>query len=205
MPLERCPLAGKGGGQLLDQVDRAVLPAGAADGHRHIAAMVPRQSRQPLREEGLDVGEHAPDLGIGAHQDDLEFMAYEGILACYRRPESWFTGVVVTDGGGSPRAGRFSEFTNEQMKLVRRDEQRRAARRGGKVAHGAIQPGQLGELVLGSIKRDIGIKDMGAVLPGHGGILDRFNSLLLVSPAVFHLVKYLVGIGEGQPVRVFTG
>jgi phosphatidate cytidylyltransferase len=65
--------------------------------------------------------------------------------------------------------------------------------------------GQMGDLMLSSIKRDIGIKDMGAVLPGHGGILDRFNSLLLVSPAVFHLVHYLVGIGAGQPVRVITG
>jgi phosphatidate cytidylyltransferase len=65
--------------------------------------------------------------------------------------------------------------------------------------------GQSGDLMLSSIKRDIGIKDMGVVLPGHGGILDRFNSLLLVAPAVFHLVHYLVGLGEGQPVRVITG
>ncbi|MDO9501123.1 phosphatidate cytidylyltransferase [Falsiroseomonas sp.] len=65
--------------------------------------------------------------------------------------------------------------------------------------------GQSGDLMLSSIKRDIGIKDMGVVLPGHGGILDRFNSLLLVAPAVFHLVQYFVGFGAGQPVRVFTG
>ncbi len=65
--------------------------------------------------------------------------------------------------------------------------------------------GQSGDLMLSSIKRDIGIKDMGVVLPGHGGILDRFNSLLLVAPAVFHLIQYFVGFGVGQPVRVFTG
>ena len=65
--------------------------------------------------------------------------------------------------------------------------------------------GQFGDLMLSSIKRDIGIKDMGVVLPGHGGVLDRFNSLLLVAPVVFHLVHYLVGLGEGQPVRVLTG
>jgi len=65
--------------------------------------------------------------------------------------------------------------------------------------------GQFGDLMLSSIKRDIGIKDMGVVLPGHGGILDRFNSLLLVSPAVFHLVHYAIGIGAGQPTRLITG
>jgi phosphatidate cytidylyltransferase len=65
--------------------------------------------------------------------------------------------------------------------------------------------GQAGDLMLSSIKRDIGIKDMGMVLPGHGGILDRFNSLLLVSPAAFHFIGYFVGWGLDQPVRLITG
>ncbi len=66
-------------------------------------------------------------LGIGAHQDDLEIMAYPGIADCFGRRDRWFTGVVVTDGGGSPRAGRFARHTDAQMKEVRRLEQRRAA------------------------------------------------------------------------------
>lgn len=63
--------------------------------------------------------------------------------------------------------------------------------------------GQAGDLVLSSIKRDLGIKDMGTVIPGHGGLLDRFNSLLLVSPTVFHYVGYYVGFGLDQPARLF--
>ena len=64
---------------------------------------------------------------------------------------------------------------------------------------------QAGDLMLSSIKRDIGIKDMGTILPGHGGVLDRFNSLLLVAPAAFHFIQFFVGFGMGQPARLITG
>jgi LmbE family N-acetylglucosaminyl deacetylase len=69
-------------------------------------------------------------LCIAAHQDDIEIMAHSGISDCLDTPGKWFGGVVVTDGGGSPRTGAYSQFTDEQMKLARRDEQRRAAQLG---------------------------------------------------------------------------
>jgi len=66
-------------------------------------------------------------MGIGAHQDDLEFFAVHGILECHGRDDRWFTGVTVTDGAGSARAGVYENHTDEEMVAVRRQEQRKAA------------------------------------------------------------------------------
>jgi phosphatidate cytidylyltransferase len=54
--------------------------------------------------------------------------------------------------------------------------------------------GQLGDLVISYIKRDIGIKDMGVVISGHGGILDRVDSMIFVAPIFFHMVRWFHGL-----------
>jgi phosphatidate cytidylyltransferase len=50
--------------------------------------------------------------------------------------------------------------------------------------------GFCGGLVMSAIKRDIGIKDFGVAIEGHGGILDRIDSLCFAAPIFFHLVRY---------------
>lgn len=66
-------------------------------------------------------------MAIGAHQDDLEIMAIDGILTCFQQDDKWFTGVVVTNGRGSPRAGLYRDYSDDQMWAVRNKEQKKAA------------------------------------------------------------------------------
>lgn len=66
-------------------------------------------------------------LAIAAHQDDIEIMAAAPILECFQQPDRWFTGVVVTDGRGSPRDGLYKDYTDEDMRMVRIKEQKKAA------------------------------------------------------------------------------
>jgi len=66
-------------------------------------------------------------LGVGAHQDDLEFMAFHGIKECFHSRTLHFGGVTCTNGAGSSRTGAYCDYTDAQMQEVRREEQRQAA------------------------------------------------------------------------------
>jgi LmbE family N-acetylglucosaminyl deacetylase len=66
-------------------------------------------------------------MAIAAHQDDLEIMAFDGILACFQRYDRWFCGVVMTDGSGSPRDDLYRNYSDEDMRTIRRTEQKKAA------------------------------------------------------------------------------
>ena len=87
----------------------------------HADVFVPDGSPAPVALE------RTTHLAVGAHQDDLEFMAAHGVVECFQNPSRWFTGVVVTDGGGSARDFEYKDYTNEQMMAVRQLEQRKAA------------------------------------------------------------------------------
>jgi phosphatidate cytidylyltransferase len=60
---------------------------------------------------------------------------------------------------------------------------------GLKIGLVAALAAPLGDLSESLIKRDLGIKDMGSLLPGHGGVLDRFDALLFVLPAIWYLSR----------------
>lgn len=66
-------------------------------------------------------------MAVSAHHDDIEIMAADGILSCFQQPDQWFLGVVVSNGGGSPRDGLYAHYTDEDMRVVRSKEQKKAA------------------------------------------------------------------------------
>ncbi len=69
-------------------------------------------------------------LCIAAHQDDIEFMAFSPIAECIGSKDKHFCGVVTTDGAGSPRNGLYANYTDEDMKVIRITEQKKAANVG---------------------------------------------------------------------------
>ena len=54
--------------------------------------------------------------------------------------------------------------------------------------------GFMGDAIMSAIKRDLRIKDTGDIIPGHGGIMDRIDSLVVAGPIYFHVLKYLTNI-----------
>jgi len=50
--------------------------------------------------------------------------------------------------------------------------------------------GFIGDVIVSAIKRDMGVKDMGGAIPGHGGVLDRIDSLSMTTPIFFHMVYF---------------
>ncbi len=118
-----------------------------------------------------DALRRATHVGVGAHQDDLEFMAFHGILECFRRKDRGFLGVVVTNGGGSSRSGPYADTTDAEMIRIRVAEQRKAA-------------------VVGEYAAQIQLMHPSADVkaPGHPGVLADLRAVVeAVRPEVLYV------------------
>jgi LmbE family N-acetylglucosaminyl deacetylase len=71
--------------------------------------------------------ERTTHMVVAAHQDDIEIMAFDGVLKCFGKENEWFFGTVVTNGAGSPRDDLYGDYTDEEMQKVRKLEQKKAA------------------------------------------------------------------------------
>ncbi|HLG20287.1 MAG TPA: PIG-L family deacetylase [Bdellovibrionota bacterium] len=144
-------------------------------------------------------------LGIGAHADDLEIMAYHGIAECYRRKTRWFTSITCGDGAGSPRNGPYERMKLGQFKETRRREQRSAARIGRYSA--AIQldypSAEIRNLRNGNIRSDLTtvlLRTRPRWIYTHN-LADRHETHLAV---VLHVLEALRSLGpKGWPRRLY--
>ena len=100
-------------------------------------------------------------LCIAAHEDDIEFMAFAPIAECFQKPDKWFCGVVTTDGAGSPRNGIYADYTDEEMKAIRIEEQKKAAHIG---SYGA-------QILLGYSSKEVKDKNNNSVVSDYVEIL----------------------------------
>lgn len=147
--------------------------------------------------DGLDVDAalaRTTDLGVGAHPDDLEFGYLIPIGECRKVADRWFAGVTCTDGAGSARGGRFAAYTDAEMVVVRREEQRQAAAVG---EYGAVV--QLGH-PSADVKSDAGSRWLADELVS---ILDLTRPLNLYThnPADKHDTHQAVMAATVQAVR----
>ena len=134
--------------------------------HRHGVAFI---AGAVVATVGSDVGALVAGSLVGRHQ-----------LAPHVSPnktwEGWFGGAIVAIGLSVGITGQMHPWTPGKAAVL-----------GAVVA--VVAP--IGDLCESLIKRDLGLKDMGSLLPGHGGVLDRIDGLLFVLPATYYLVRVL--------------
>ena len=144
-------------------------------------------------------------LAIGAHQDDLEIMAWHGISQCLEALDKWFGGVVVTDGAGSPANGKYAALSKDELRALRNDEQKKAAMLG---RYSFIyMPGypsstvrNCSEKEVAEILSDIIIKAQPEIIYTHSPF-DRHDTHVAVFLRVIEALKGLAGCYK--PVKLY--
>jgi LmbE family N-acetylglucosaminyl deacetylase len=147
----------------------------------------------------------ATHIGVGAHQDDLEFMAIHGILACYRKTEARFAGVTCTNGAGSSRIGPYANHTDAQMQVVRRREQRDAAQIGDYAAMLQLDysSAELKDAANAALKNDL-IAIFSAARPSvvyTHNLADKHETHVAVAAAVVQALRALPA--AQRPAKVY--
>ena len=144
----------------------------------------------PNGESSLDNTTH---LAIGAHADDIEFFAFHGILSCYDNKEKNFSGITMTSGGGSPRAGKYASMNDEEMIRIRLEEQIEAARIGK--YHAQIQLGHPSSMIK-NLKESLATDELIYLLKAckpeviyTHSLSDRHDTHIAVTLRVIHAVR----------------
>ena len=132
-------------------------------------------------------------LAITAHQDDTEIAALHGILECFGKNDSWFGGVTVTNGSGSPRTGVYADISDEEMMAIRRREQRKAALVGEYSFH--IQLGYPSAVVKDPSNHDL-VDDLTAILQAASA-----DVVYIHNPADKHATHVATAIRSIEAIR----
>ncbi len=151
---------------------------------------------------GEDALRRVTHLGIGAHQDDLEIMAFHGIQKCFNSQELWFGAVTCTNGGGSPRAGEYSDYTDEAMAALRRREQEKAAVIGnyGSLVQLNYTSAQVKDVKNGDLKADL-LKILDACRPTvvyTHNLADKHDTHCAVGLAALAVIRELPAANRPQ-------
>lgn len=145
-------------------------------------------------------------LAIGAHPDDIEFMAWHGILEGLAGQGKFFAGVTATDGGGSSRIGAYASVTDEEMRLIRLQEQKKAAYLGNYAALASLgyTSAQVREQNREDVKNDFKaiIKASRPQVIFTHNLADRHKTHLAV---VLLVIEALRELGEGYYPQEFYG
>ncbi len=149
--------------------------------------------------------ERITHLGIGAHQDDLEFMALHGIVTCFGKEDLWFGGITCARGGASPRTGLYAAVGDDEMRRIRRREQDNAARIGeyGAMVQLSHSSAALQAPGAGGLKRDLVLllEAIGPTVVYTHNLADKHDTHLAVAVATIEALRELPRTARPEKVH----